>query len=154
VCFLQRTEKDPWKCFLIGISAPALVTTATAAKAATLDGTVAELASVTRTVSVSDYGESIFHQFVRGFVGSNPTITVLVVGQNPNLKNEKLLAARATLALGCNRADMPMAFKPRSWRPDLSPLVFALRQERAFLATVSWSGPATKVISGRQTEFI
>jgi hypothetical protein len=41
VAFLHKTESDVWRCFVIGVSAPALITTAVSGRAVTSNQRIA-----------------------------------------------------------------------------------------------------------------
>src|SRR5256885_7431718 len=63
VSFLQKSETEIWKCFLIGIFAPALVTTATARADTT---TLTSLARQVPVISLDYFAETPWQQFSRG----------------------------------------------------------------------------------------
>lgn len=76
VAFLHKNENDSWKCFVIGISAPALITTAaaTSAKAESIDNKIISYSKSIEILSPISYRESNYSKFSRGFSGNSPTI--------------------------------------------------------------------------------
>lgn len=103
VGFLQRKETDELRCFLTGISAPALITTYTAGGA---HAQVAELNRILPTIRVqpvaSAFQESLYSQFSRGFTSSNPQTTVAIVGKTDNDSAAKRDAAAISLYVDCS----------------------------------------------------
>jgi hypothetical protein len=98
VAFLHRTEADTWKCFVIGISAPALITTGISGTAARINApapqaglgifsrahaapnpeTVAAGSRI-RIVPTSGLAEGVAEQIKRGLFGIDPPLSLVVV---------------------------------------------------------------------------
>jgi len=104
VGFLQRNESDEFKCFIMGISAPALITTyaASGAHAAPTD----QIDRIIPTISVEltdlAFGEDWLLQFKRGFSGSNPQTTIAIVGKTKDELVARRDAAAITLYVDCS----------------------------------------------------
>jgi Zn-dependent protease len=99
VSFLQKSETEIWKCFLIGISAPALVTTATARADTT---TLTSLARQVPVISLDYFAETPWQQFSRGLVGSDPGTTLVILGQTSNASAAQAVSAAGWLEFTCS----------------------------------------------------
>jgi hypothetical protein len=102
VGFLQKSETDQFKCFLIGISAPALIATAAATKAQGADRLDALASTIQVQTIESAFQEGFSNQFFRGLSSRNPTNTVALVGteQSPDLARRS--AAAVLLFTDCS----------------------------------------------------
>jgi hypothetical protein len=104
VAFLQKSETDDFKCFICGISAPALITTYAASNVHA--GDLPQLQRIidnTRIESTFEaFQENPIAQFQRGFSGSNPLMTVAVVGQTSDRQLAIRDAASVELFVDCS----------------------------------------------------
>ena len=124
VAFMHRAETDTWRCFVIGISAPALITTALAGKSASniaqawLDlpslvspaaaqapDWVVQKAPQVPIATLSSLSEGAGGRFIRGFFGSDPLRAVVVIGSEGNEERAAALAAIAQTYLQCASKD-------------------------------------------------
>jgi hypothetical protein len=95
VAFLHKKETDTWRCFVIGISAPALITTAlagrhpggtastslyiTSAFANELPAAGIDTPAQIKVIPLSSLKESSASKFERGFLGVDPPRTYVLI---------------------------------------------------------------------------
>jgi hypothetical protein len=114
VSYLQKAETETWKCFLIGISAPALVTTATA-RAETSN--LMYLSAQVPVLSLNYFSESPWQEFSRGLSGSDPSTTLIVFGEAPTVAEAQAVAAAGWLEFTCGQTKSATQFRPPSFNP-------------------------------------
>jgi hypothetical protein len=112
VAFLQKTETDTWKCFLIGISAPALITTGLSGTAARINTPApqaglgvfssayaasnpdtAAVADRIKIVPISGLKEGFAEQVKRGLFGVDPPLSLVVVSSETSEAAARTVAA-------------------------------------------------------------
>ena len=119
VAFLHKTEADTWKCFVIGISAPALITTGLSGTAARINATPPQAgigvfssayaapnpapeASRIKVLSISSLKEGVAEQIKRGLFGVDPPLSLVVVSSETSEA-----AARAVASAVARYSDCP-----------------------------------------------
>jgi hypothetical protein len=146
VSFLQKTETEGWKSFLIGISAPALVTTAAAnsARAEPLMPPVYEsLAARVPIQSFDTLRETGIEQFLRGFFSWDPRITLLVIGEANTARDAQLWTVAGYGFVACNVARTEIA-GGRIY--TFEPLVIAKAPDRFTAVLISDSSPSSELV--------
>ncbi len=120
VAYMHRKESDSWRCFITGISAPALITTAFAGSAAQpaiqprVDASLlvssayasdlgGDLAKRIRIVPVEGFKESGFEQFTRGFFGQSPVSGFVIPGSYKSLADAVAVAGAVAALNRCLR---------------------------------------------------
>ncbi len=112
VAFLHKTEGDNWKCFLIGISAPALITTGLSGTAARINSPAsnAELGFFSRAfaapnpeteaaakrikvIPIAGLKEGVAEQIKRGLFGVDPPLSLVVVSAEASEAAARTVAA-------------------------------------------------------------
>jgi hypothetical protein len=121
VGFLHKTETDAWKCFVVGISAPALITTALASRA-NAETTYLGFPSITtvalaaesdlsrirpfeekvQVLQPSSLVEGTIEQIKRGLFGDNPARAYIIVSVEKTLSDARKVAATVNLIIACS----------------------------------------------------
>ena len=120
VAFLHKTEVDTWKCFLIGISAPALITTGLSGTAARINAPAtqaglgvfssahaapnpetAAAASRIRIVPIAGLKEGVAEQIKRGLFGIDPPLSLVVVSSETSEAAARTVAATVARYSDC-----------------------------------------------------
>jgi hypothetical protein len=114
VSYLQKTETEAWKCFIIGISAPALVTTAAVGTAKAQTKNLPYFAQQVPVMEIGEFAETSWQQFSRGLWGSDPTLLFIVLGQSRTSSEAKTASALAWLQFTCGPKvpDQQATFNP------------------------------------------
>jgi hypothetical protein len=116
VAFLHKSEVDTWKCFVIGISAPALITTGLSGTAARVNSpgqptalsftssAFAETKSATmniKVVPITGLKESVGEQIQRGLFGIDPPVSLVVVSSEKSEAAARSIAGAIALYSQC-----------------------------------------------------
>ena len=150
VAFLHRTEADTWKCFVIGISAPALITTGLSGTAARINAPApsAEIGFFSRAyaapnpetdavakrikvVPIAGLKEGVAEQIKRGLFGVDPPISLVVVSAEASESAARTVAAAVALYSEC--PTVTRNFKVAE------PIIYSDSQSRRFVVVVQFS---------------
>jgi hypothetical protein len=120
VAFLHQKETDVWRCFVTGIAAPALITTALAGQAATrkvsfvpnvtsqayaaspMEEIAAEATRV-EVLQLADIREGFLEKLYRGVLSRNPEMTWLIFSMERDVHAAQRVAATAATFIACTR---------------------------------------------------
>jgi hypothetical protein len=150
VAFLHKTEADTWKCFVIGISAPALITTGLSGTAARINAPApqaslgifssAEAApspetlaagSRIKVVPISVLAEGVAEQIKRGLFGIDPPLSLVVVSAEASES-----AARAVAGEVARYSDCPAV--TRNFKVA-APIIYADQRSSRFVVAVQFA---------------
>lgn len=152
VAFLHKKENDAWRCFLIGLAAPALITTGLAGSAnrrvsampglltsayAQATSSTATAPSSIKTIPLQSFGESFADQIARGFFGKNPQQTMIIVTSEPNAAvAQKVAASVADFAKCAVKKDKQLD------APGIAePFIIADNKQNRYLVAVQTGNP-------------
>jgi hypothetical protein len=150
VAFLHKTEGDNWKCFLIGISAPALITTGLSGTAARINSPAsnAELSFFSRAfaapnpeteaaakrikvIPIAGLKEGVAEQIKRGLFGVDPPLSLVVISAEASEA-----AARTVAATVARYSECPTV--TRNFKVG-DPIIYADARSGRFVVVVQFS---------------
>jgi hypothetical protein len=120
VAFLHKSEADTWKCFVIGISAPALITTGLSGTAARINAPAPQASlgvfssahaapspetvaagSRIKVVPTSGLAEGVAEQIRRGLFGIDPPLSLVVVSAEASEAAARTVAGEVARYAAC-----------------------------------------------------
>jgi hypothetical protein len=155
VAFLHKKETDSWRCFVIGISAPALITTAISGKQVSRisrlvvsSATAGELPlpaiQEIKVLPLMELAETSASKFERGFLGRDPLRSYIVIATESDGRNATELAKSVYRYSQCalkdprNKGSLAASSELRDLSP---PLVVVSDRENAFAVVALFSDP-------------
>jgi hypothetical protein len=145
VAFLHKKETDAWRCFVIGIAAPALITTAisgkqlgrTASLPSYVTAAFASEAPAIATIPISALKETSSSKFERGFLGVDPPRTYVVISQDLDQKRAMDLASAVYRFSQCALRDpRNVQFRKFDELNDLAPPILVTFQDALAILAV------------------
>lgn len=148
VAFLHRTEADTWKCFVIGILAPALITTGLSGTAARINAPAPQAglgvftnayaatnpdtdAGRIKIVPIAGLKEGIAEQIRRGLFGIDPPLSLVVVSAEATEAAARTVAGEVARYAAC--PSVTRNFKVAD------PVIFADQRSGRFVVAVQFA---------------
>jgi hypothetical protein len=152
VAFLHKKETDSWRCFVIGISAPALITTAISGKQVPRISKLVISSAIAgelplpeiNVLPLSELTETSASKFERGFLGRDPPRSYIVIVIDSDSTNATEIAKSVYRYSQCalkdpkNKGSLAASSELRDLLP---PLVISDRG-KAFAVTALFSDPS------------